>query len=87
MKSEIWHKRTYLQNKNRPTDIENRLVVAKGEVGRERMDWEFEVGRCKLLHLEWINHKVLTYSTGSYTQYPVINHHGKEYKKRMSVCV
>ena len=40
----------------RLTDIENRLVVAaKGEGERERMDWEFGIGRRKLLHLEWIN--------------------------------
>ena len=28
------------------------------------MDWEFGVGKCKLLHLEWINNKVLMYGTG-----------------------
>ena len=44
------------------------------------MDWEFGVGRCKLLHLEWIN-KVLLCSTGNYIQYPGINHNGKEYEK------
>ena len=27
------------------------------------------------------------YSTGNYIQYPVINHNGKEYKKRMCVCM
>ena len=42
---------TYLQNRNRLTDIENRLVVAKPEVGESGMDWEFGV-RYKLLHLE-----------------------------------
>ena len=26
----------YLQNRNKPTDIENRFVVAKGEEGKER---------------------------------------------------
>ena len=26
-------------------------------------------------------HKALLYSTGSYIQYPVINHNGKEYEK------
>ena len=46
------------------------------------MDWEFGVGRCKLLHLEWIYNKVLMYSTGNYTQYPVINHNAKEHKKK-----
>ena len=43
---------------------------------------EFGVGRCKLLHLEWINNKVLLYSTGNYVQYPVINHNGKGYLKK-----
>ena len=31
-----------------------------------------------IIYIEWINDKVL-YSTGNYIQYPVINHHGKEY--------
>ena len=35
----------------------------------------------KLLYVEWINNKVLPYSTGNYIQYPVINHNGKEYEK------
>ena len=48
---------------------------------RERDGLEFGVGRCKLLHLEWMNSKVLMYSTGNYIQYPVINHNGKKYKK------
>ena len=47
--------------------------------GGRGMDWEFGVGRCKLLYLEWINIKELTYSTGNYTEYPVINHNGREY--------
>ena len=52
-----------------------------------RMDWEFVVGRSKLLHLEWINNKVLRYSTGDYIQSPGINHNEKEYKARMYICV
>ena len=35
--------------------------------------------RCKLLYIEWINNKVLLYSTGNYIQYPMINHNEKEY--------
>ena len=31
-----WYKWTYLQNRNRPTDSENRLVVTKGEGGKNR---------------------------------------------------
>ena len=40
-------------------DIENRLVVAKGEGVGRGVEWEFGVSRCKLLHVEWINNKVL----------------------------
>ena len=56
-------------------------MVAKGEEGGGRMAWEFGISRCKLLHIRWINNKVLLYSTGNYIQYPVINHNGKEYEK------
>ena len=45
------------------------------------MDWEFGVGICTLLHLKWINNKVLLYSTGNYIQSPGINHKGKYGKK------
>ena len=38
------------------------------------MDGEFGVGRCKLLHLEWINNEVLLYNTGNYIQSPVIEY-------------
>ena len=82
---------TYMQNlkydTNEPiykteTDSEtwkSRLVVAEGE------EWtgSLRVSRCKLLHLEWINSKVLLHSTGNYIQCPVINHTRKEYEKRM----
>ena len=51
-------------------------------VGRGKgMDWEFGVGRYKLLHLgPYI--KVLLYGIGNYIQYPVINCNGKEYFKK-----
>jgi len=39
----------------RLTNIGNRLVVAKWEGRGSEMDWEFGVGRCKQLHLEWIS--------------------------------
>ena len=45
------------------------------------MDWEFGISRYKLSYVEWINNKVLLYSTGNHIQYPVINHNGKEYEK------
>ena len=61
------------------TDIEKSLLVAKGEGAGGGMEWEFGVSRCELLDREWINNKVLLYSTGNYIQYPMINHNGKEY--------
>ena len=45
------------------TNIENRLVVAKGEG-----EGKFGVSRCKLLYLDWISNEVLLYSTGNYVQ-------------------
>lgn len=38
------------------------------------------VGRCKLLHLEWTDHKALMYGTGSHT-HPVINRSVKNIKR------
>ena len=65
----IWHKWTYLWNRNRLTDIERRLIVIK--VGIERdMDWEFGISRCKLLHISRITNEVLLYSTGNHSQCP-----------------
>ena len=48
--------------------------------GGARVDWVFEISRCKLLHIEWVN-KVLLYNTRNCIQYPVINHNRKEYEK------
>ena len=66
-------------------------MVAKGESGEEGLDWEFGISRCQLLYLEWINDKVLLYSTGNYIQYPVINHMEKNmwnvYIRNVYVCI
>ena len=48
----------YLQNRNRLSNIENRLVVAKGVGGGGGMEWEFGVSRYKL-HTACTNNKVL----------------------------
>ena len=50
------------------------------------MVWQTGVGRCKLLHMEWINNKVLPYSTENYIQFPMINHNGTEYEKEC-MCI
>ena len=50
------------------------------------MEWGFRVSRCKPVYITWF-YKILVYSTGNYIQYPMINHKGKEYLKRMYVFV
>ena len=47
-------------------DIENILVIAKGEAVGKRLDWKFWGSRYKLLYIEWINNKVLLCNTGNY---------------------
>ena len=54
-------------------------MVAKGKGGAGGMDWDFRVGRCKLLYIGWMDNQVSLYSTGNYIQYPVMNHNGKSY--------
>ena len=74
-------------NRSRIRDMENRMVVTKGEGSGRGLNWEFEISRCKLIYIEWINNKVLLCSTGNYIQYPVIKHSGKEYEKEcIYVC-
>ena len=68
MEYKIWHELTYLQSRNRLIDIEIRLVITKGE--REgRMDWEFEIGRFNLFHLEWIKNKDLCTAQGTISNF------------------
>ena len=64
--------------------VYNWVVVKRGGVG-EGTEWEAGVSRCKLLYIEWINNKVLLYSTGNYIQYPMINYNGKEYE--IYICI
>ena len=91
VESKKQHKWTYLRNRNRLTDIENRLVPGVGG-GRHGewvgIDWEFGISRCKLLYIGWIKQGPTVYSTGNYIQYPMINHNGKEYEKEyISICI
>ena len=46
-------------------DLEKRLVVAEGEREGSGVNWEFEINRCKLLHLEWVRNEILPYSIGN----------------------
>ena len=74
---ELFLKVCALQTRNRLTDMEDRLVIAKGEGKGGGVDWEFGMNRCQLLHLAWIDKKVLLYSTRNYIQSPRIDHDGK----------
>ena len=49
----------------------------------ERRIWS--LGLEDASHTEWINNRVLLYSTGNYIQYLVINQNAKEYKKN-NIC-
>ena len=63
-----------LSTKQKQTYREQPCGCQRGEGMRVRrgVHGELGVGRCKLLHLEWINSKILMYGTGNYIQYPVI---------------
>ena len=52
------------------SQTENRLV-AKEEGRRSRMEWEFGISEA---NLEWIDNKILLYSTENYIQPPGIDH-------------
>ena len=54
-------------------------MVAKEKGRGSGMDWEFGIGRCKLLHLEWINNGVLCTAQGIISNVLV--------RKRMCACV
>ena len=84
--SPLGHVQVKPRSRRRPGYIEH-TVVAKGEGVGGGMEREVGVSRCKLLYIEWINNKVLLYSTRNYIQYPVINHNGKECLKNVYICL
>ena len=64
---------------HRPTEQTcgcQRIGEGEGQTG------EFGVSRCKLLHSEWINNRVLLYSTENYIQPNGIKNNGKKYFKK-----
>ena len=69
------------------SQTENRLMVAKGEWGRERdglgvWGWQMQTITFRMEKQQGPND-----SAGNCIQYPMINHNGKEYRKRMPICV
>ena len=65
-----------MSNKNRLTDIENRLAAAKAG-----MVVAGAVSGCQLVYTGWINNEALSHSTGNHVQYSVINYNGRGYEK------
>jgi len=55
-------------------------MVSRGRGEEAGKDWEFGTNGRQLLYIAWRNNKVHE-STWNSTQYPVINHSGKEYEK------
>ena len=73
--SKIWNKLTYLQNRNRHTDIEKRIVVAKEEESCRVMNLEFDINRCKLWYIEKINNKIPSYQWDRKHSFPAEKNH------------
>ena len=65
---------TYLQNRNRITDIENKFMVAKEEREADKL---IEINIDTALYIKQIINKALLDSTRNYTQYLIITTNGK----------
>ena len=66
---------------------EQTCVSQRGGGMRKRRMVSSELRRCKLLNTEWINNKVLFYSTGNYIQYHMIDNDGKDIFKKEYLCI
>ena len=77
---EKWYRWTYLQNRNRVTDVENKLTVTNGERGKE-INWEIGIDIYTLWYIKQITNKNLLYSTWNSTQYSVMTYMGEVSKK------
>ena len=60
------------------TDSQTKItdLRVKGDRGRSEMVWEFGVGRCTLLHLEWMGNELLLYRKGNFVQSLGTEHDG-----------
>ena len=64
-KNKKYPKWTYSQSRNKLTDLENKLMVAKGEGGGERIIREFGIDMYTLIYLMWVTNKVPLYTQGN----------------------
>ena len=84
---QLWHKRTYLWNRNKPRDTEQTCGCQKGGGWARDGVGSWGQPRQAFIH-RTRNSKVLSCSTGNYIQYPGMTHNAKECKKDcMYVCV
>ena len=63
-----------MQNRNRLTGIENKLVFTKEEREGGRDTQGHGINRCKLLYTKYISNKDILYSTGNYTHCLIITY-------------
>ena len=70
---EKWYRRSYLQSRNRDTDVENKFMDTKGERDGE-MNWEIEIDLYTLLilRIKSIPSENVLYSPGNSTQCSVV---------------
>ena len=59
----------------------------QGEKSGRGKDWELGINICKRVYREWVNNKVLLYSTGKYIQNPVIQFMWKQKIPRIDKVV
>ena len=52
VESKFWYKWTYLQNRERLTDLENGFIVTRVEGWERQIDWEFWIDMYTLLYLK-----------------------------------
>ena len=80
----LWNlKGTYQGKRNRLTDIENRLVLAKGEGRIGSLGWADEI----YFSIERLKSELLQYGTGDPIQHLAKIHKGKEYVGQAeSIC-
>ena len=79
---EKWYRWSYLQNRNRETDVEDKHMDIKRGRGSE-MNWEIKIDIYTLLILciKYITNKNLLYSTGNSTWCSVVTRMKRKSKK------
>ena len=87
----LWLSTNALENRRKVTDVENKLMVTREECREQRRDtfkkWETGIDIHALLYIKQMTNKDLLYSTGKSAQSSVVSYMGKEYKKRVDICI